>query len=74
MVKICKKRLKMKIQMKAMKKVMMENIKTVMKKTLMKKAVQMQTEVSDRLVFKNNFNLIIHQQIKKSFKENLHLN
>ena len=74
MVKICKKRLKMKIQKKARKKVMMENIKTMMKKTLMKKAVQMETEVSDRLVFKNNFNLIIHQQIKKSFKENLHLN
>jgi hypothetical protein len=47
----------------------MENLKTVMKK-----AVKMETEVSERLVFKNNFNLIIHQQIKKSFKENLHLN
>jgi hypothetical protein len=65
-VKICKKRLiKMMIQMKAR----MENLKTVMKK-----AVKMETEVSERLVFKNNFNLIIHQQIKKSFKENLHLN
>ena len=69
MVKIFKKRLiKMKIQMKARKE-LMENLKTVMKK-----AVQMETEVSERLVFKNNFNLIIHQQIKKSFKENLHLN
>jgi hypothetical protein len=69
MAKISMKRLiKMKIQ-KARNKVMMEILKTVMKTT-----VQMETEVSERLVFKNNFNLIIHQQIKKSFKENLHLN
>jgi hypothetical protein len=67
MVKTSKKRLiKMKIQRKIM---MMNNLKTVMKI-----AIQMETEVSERLVFKNNLNLIIHQQIKKSFKENLHLN
>jgi hypothetical protein len=50
-------------------KMMMENLKTVMKTT-----VQVKAKVSERLVFKINFNLIIHQQIKKSFKENLHLN